>query len=145
MYDLRYPPTNLDKHLNNMYNPRNRQKRTSRASTKPYLVFPQETSHTWSANTSTLDFDLSTELGLLASGEPPSSPLVPYLYLFCEVKKKRKLLQIASYYTPSKQRRKSPLHLHIPSRNIDIQARSQPCDSTLPRPIRVEVQNQPDC
>lgn len=67
MYDLRYPPTNLDKQLNNLYNPRNRQKR-NRAATKPYLVFPQDTSHTWFANTSTQDFDLSTELGLLATG-----------------------------------------------------------------------------
>lgn len=119
MYDLRYPPTNLDKHLNNMYNPRNRQKRTSRASTKPYLVFPQETSHTWSANTSTLDFDLSTELGLLASGEPPSSPWFPICICSVKLKKRESLFKSHRIILPPNSGG-SPLYIYISRLAISI-------------------------
>lgn len=78
MYDLRYPPQNLDRQLKAIYtHPGNRNQNrnrnrnhynASRASTKPYLVFPKDNHHIWSANSSTLGFDLSPELGLLATG-----------------------------------------------------------------------------
>lgn len=77
MYDLRYAPTNLEKHLTTLYskrNPRNphQRQKPNRAATKPYLVFPQDKSHTWSTNTSTLDFDLNAEVGLLAKASETS-------------------------------------------------------------------------
>lgn len=100
MYDLRYAPKNLDKQLNTLYSKQkhhhhHHHRKPNRASTKPYMVFPQDRSHTWSTNTSTLDFDLNTELGLLATasetgvvlyslqtGEevPSTSPVSQYRY-----------------------------------------------------------------
>ena len=89
MYDLRYPPKDLDRQLKAIYTHpggrnrnrnrnRTRNANTSQPSTKPYLVFPKDNHHIWSANSSTLGFDLSLELGLLAAGvyiPIPSSPI----------------------------------------------------------------------
>lgn len=91
MYDLRYPPKDLDRQLKAIYTHpggrnrnrnrnrnRTRNANASQPSTKPYLVFPKDTHHIWSANSSTLGFDLSLELGLLATGvyiPIPSSPI----------------------------------------------------------------------
>lgn len=73
MYDLRYPPThqqspnsNPTRHAGHNKN-RNESKRKHTQSncntpTKPYLVFPDY------SPTYTPEYDLSTELGLLASG-----------------------------------------------------------------------------
>lgn len=78
MYDLRYPPTHQHNATSNPNhrpghsNSRNKNKRkhnqtnyNSSTSTKPYLVFPEY------SPPYTPEYDLSTELGLLASGASP--------------------------------------------------------------------------
>lgn len=70
MYDLRYPPTqnpdpnpapNYRPRHNNRNRNRHKYKQNNYTTTEPYLVFPEY------STTITPEYDLSTELGLLAS------------------------------------------------------------------------------
>lgn len=83
MYDLRYPPTqnpdpnpapNYRPRHNNRNRNRHKYKQNNYTTTEPYLVFPEY------STTITPEYDLSTELGLLASGvsQPPSNRLELY-------------------------------------------------------------------
>lgn len=56
MYDIRYPPNGLQR------NPKPTSPRHT--STKPYITFPE-----YSPEVITPDFDISSDLGLLASGK----------------------------------------------------------------------------
>lgn len=81
MYDLRYPPTNTNPNPkgNKNYN-YNRHTSTATAastSTKPYLVFQD-----YSPVNITPEFDLSSELGILANGASP--PWINYVPLYVE-------------------------------------------------------------
>lgn len=73
MYDLRYPPSHQHNpshtqhpghNKNRNKNKRKHNQNNYHTSTKPYLIFPDY------SPTYTPEYDLSTELGLLASGAP---------------------------------------------------------------------------
>ena len=78
MYDLRYPPTNTDPN-SNAKGSKNYNRHTGTAtatSTKPYLVFQD-----YSPVNITPEFDLSSELGIVANGASP-----PGLYSIVSLK-----------------------------------------------------------
>ncbi|KAL4821542.1 hypothetical protein BDW67DRAFT_150994 [Aspergillus spinulosporus] len=68
MYDIRYPPNNLQRNPNPNKN--------YHTSTRPYLTFPTNSSEV----NITPDFDISPELGLLASASPTDSDRTVQLY-----------------------------------------------------------------
>lgn len=77
MYDLRYPPTGINRHLKTIYNRynrpnhkhndrdllRNRSNSNQQMSTRPYLVFQDYAPETFAPV-----FDISKGLGVLATG-----------------------------------------------------------------------------
>ena len=77
MYDLRYPPTKSNPNPNSKGNKNYNRHASTTTSTKPYLVFQD-----YSPVNITPEFDLSSELGILANGASP--PWINYVPLYVE-------------------------------------------------------------